>query len=239
MHADLPAHLSGTRAAGLSEPSPVAQHEFGTFRNFTYFVLDWERRVAVVIDPHFGADEALPRSLSELRKKGFSLERILLTHTHWDHIDGIEKTLETWPGIELLVHRDEAHRLSKRDLSRARVGHFSDGGRLAVGSHELLVVHTPGHSAGECCFLLGYPGKGPVLFSGDTLFVRNCGNTHQETGDTRRMFESLQRLKRLPRETIVLPGHHYTPECATTIGRELAQNPALLCSSVEELDALP
>lgn len=238
-YARLPTHLSGSAAAGILEGHPIAQFEIGAFRNFVYLVLDWSRRKAAIIDPHSGKGPGLAPVFAELRARAFSLEHVLLTHSHWDHIDGIDETLRSWgPKLEILIHREDAHRLDAKLPPGTSVRHISDGDRVNAGSIEIQVLHTPGHSAGECCFRVE-TSSGPFLFTGDTVFIRDCGRTDLESGSSREMFVSLQRLKTLPPETVFLPGHHYAPECATTLERELRESPPFLCATVEELEALP
>ena len=106
-----------------------------------------------------------------------------------------------------------------------------------------MAIHTPGHSAGELCYRLEATDlKGELrtyLFTGDTLFIRDCGRTDLETGSNAQMFESLQRLKKFPPDTVILPGHHYVRECASTLSREMETSPPLRCASIQELEALP
>jgi glyoxylase-like metal-dependent hydrolase (beta-lactamase superfamily II) len=136
------------------------------------------------------------------------------------------------------VHAGDRHRVEKK--KGVRVGGLvglQDGQRLRVGELAVDVIHTPGHSSGECCCLLA--GTPPVLFTGDTLFIRDCGRTDLETGSNEEMFASLQKIKRLPSDAIILPGHHYKPEYASVLSRELRESPPLLCRSVQELIELP
>jgi glyoxylase-like metal-dependent hydrolase (beta-lactamase superfamily II) len=137
------------------------------------------------------------------------------------------------PGIELLVHDGDAHRL--KHTTRA----IRHGDTISVGTLAVKVLHTPGHSAGECSYHLKMPGRPPYLFTGDTIFIRDCGRTDLETGSNEQMFESIQAIRKLAPETIILPGHHYAPECASTLGRELLESPPFRCRSVEELASLP
>lgn len=77
------------------------------------------------------------------------------------------------------------------------------------------------------------------LLTGDTLFIRDCGRTDFEDGDNEQMFQSLQRIKKLPPATVILPGHHYQPETASVLELELLESAPLKCRSVEELAGLP
>ena len=79
----------------------------------------------------------------------------------------------------------------------------------------------------------------PRLLTGDFLFLGTCGWTDLESGSSEQMFASLQRLKTLPPETIVHPGHHYSPPTEATLAHELQHNEALLCQTLDQLQNLP
>ncbi|HUP57216.1 MAG TPA: MBL fold metallo-hydrolase, partial [Bdellovibrionota bacterium] len=160
---------------------------------------------------------------------------ILLTHTHHDHVAGVPELVSRFPDAALRVHTGDSHRLSPELQRRARP--VGDGEMIAIGELSIKALHTPGHSAGEISYLI--QTRPPCLLTGDTVFIRDCGRTDFESGSNDQMFASLQKIKRLPPETIILPGHHYKPECASTLGRELVESPPFRCASVEELASLP
>jgi glyoxylase-like metal-dependent hydrolase (beta-lactamase superfamily II) len=220
----IPAHLAGTAPQGLVPGQPIAQWELGAMKNFVYLLIDWSAKAAALVDPQ----DDVETPLAALRAHGLTLERVLITHTHFDHVAGLPKL----PGLEVVVHRDDVHRIAGRE--RLRV--VEDGERIAIGGLEARVLHTPGHSAGHACYRL--PALS-ALVTGDTIFIRDCGRTDLPTGDDAAMFASIQRVKALPPETLILPGHHYKPEVASTVGRELETSPPFRAASVEELAALP
>jgi len=221
------------QAQGWVINNTIARFEIGPYRNFVYLVLDWPRKKAAVVDPQ--AD--LKPLLAGFAEYGFDLESILITHSHADHVAGVPELMKRYPPVPVFIHELEMPRLhgfiSKKSVLRA----ISDQESIRVGSLTLTVLHTPGHSSGECSFFLD--GDPPYLFSGDTIFIRDCGRTDLPTGSTAQMFESLQRLKKLPPHTVILPGHHYAPESTTTLERELKESLPFLCQTVEELEALP
>jgi len=229
--ARLPEHLAENRATGFRGEEPVAQYELGSYRNFIYLILDWREKKAAIVDPQSDLDKLL----GDLKDYGFELTGILLTHTHHDHIAGVPKLLERFPSLPIYVHPVDSHRL-ERKLSGS-VQPLTDGQEIPVGSLSIQVIHTPGHSAGECCYFFERGRK--YLFTGDTLFIRDCGRTDFEDGSNEQMFDSLQRIKALAPETVILPGHHYAKECATILAQELAESAPLRCGSVAELAALP
>lgn len=229
-----PRHLAGTEAAGAVPGEPVGQFELGDHRNFVYLITDWRSKEAAIVDPQ----SELAPVRQALREHGLALRSILLTHTHFDHIAGVPALLREDPTLHLRVHEKDARRLDPKIREATNFHALSGGEMIQVGQLQLQVIHTPGHSSGEVCFFMRHPQPG-FLFTGDTLFIRDCGRTDLESGSNSEMFASLQLLKGLPPETVILPGHHYSRECASTLGRELEQSPPLRTRSVEELANLP
>lgn len=254
----LPLAFSKHSSSGLVSGSPVSQFELGDYLNFVYLVVDWALRRAAIVDPQSDLEPIFSALAST--SPPIQLTEVWLTHTHHDHIAGlpalgIYSTKQEKPLI-LRVHADDATRLDRRLLTQFRHEPLSDEQKLTLADHEAsetatvsaLVLHTPGHSAGESCFLVTGPeakkgeekgGTLSFLLTGDTLFIGNCGRTDLPTGSDEEMFLTLQRLKTLPPDCIVLPGHHYSPPCASTLEQECRTNPALLCRSLDELKAMP
>jgi hydroxyacylglutathione hydrolase len=227
----LPNHLNGTEAKGLIQGESIAQFELGSHKNFVYLILDWKTKKAAWVDPQSDIDTPL----EALREHGFELQYILLTHTHWDHIAGVPELLKRFPALPVYVHEKDAGRL--KEDARAKSKPLHDGQKLPLGEISISVLHTPGHSAGECSYFL--ETDRPYLFTGDTIFIRDCGRTDFESGSNEQMFESIQRVKKLLSNTVILPGHHYVHDCATTIEKEMKESPPFQCKSVEDLAKLP
>ncbi len=236
---ELPAHLSGDEAVGLVVGEEIAQYELGGGRNFVYLILDWSKpagqRSAAIVDPQ----SDLEGLLNDLAQHGFKLETILLTHTHYDHVAGVGPLLKRDPALTIRVGADDLHRLPEGIQKASGLKTLKNGEQLRVGSIDVTAHHTPGHSAGEFCFFLAPSFSSQVyLLTGDLIFIRDCGRTDFPDGSDAQMFDSIQRVKQFSPETILLVGHHYAKECATTLARELVSSPPFLCNTIEELAKL-
>lgn len=196
----------------------------GPFQTNCYVVANGDR--AIVIDPGLGAHDVVARLADE---KSFTVEAVVLTHGHIDHIRDAAAF-----GVETFVHPADAFMLLRGDgvSEQARELHdasgmqpidnptpLADGQVLTVAGLQLRVVHAPGHSPG-CVMLVG----DGVVFSGDVLFRGAIGRTDLPDSDPAQMHESLRGpVWELADELQVLPGHG----AATTVAHERATNPFL------------
>jgi glyoxylase-like metal-dependent hydrolase (beta-lactamase superfamily II) len=185
--------------------------------NFSYLIGDRDTGEYVVVDPAYGVAEILDLAAAD----GMRLTGILATHHHPDHVGGsmmghrIEGATSVLArqSVPIHAHREEASlitRVTGADPGDV-VGHHS-GDRVAVGSIDIELLHTPGHTPGSQCFLVD-----GMLVAGDTLFLEGCGRTDLPGSDPAAMYESLQRLASLPDSTVVYPGHRYSVASAGTL----------------------
>lgn len=168
----------------------------------------------LVIDPGYAPEEIL----KAVRALGLTMEAILLTHGHFDHV-GAVRSLETVTGCAVyLCEKDLALPESLTAGPLYNTDSFEDGETLTLAELTFRVLETPGHTPGSVCLLFG-----DKLFSGDTLFAGSCGRIDFPGGDGRQMELSLARLRALPGDFAVYPGHG--PE--TTLDDERRTNPYL------------
>lgn len=175
-----------------------------------YVVICLATRKAAVIDP---AHESTPLIIECLKEKEASLEKIFLTHSHWDHIADVAN-LKKQIDVPVYVHPLDRGNLEKPGSDRLPLMmqitgvpdalSFEDGDVISVGELNFRVIHTPGHSPGGVCLYCEEKG---VLFSGDTLFKGSIGTLSLPTGHAPSMWASLKKLSLLPPETKVYPGH--------------------------------
>jgi len=184
----------------------------GMLQTNCYILTEGDR--CLVIDP---GDEP-EKVLGFLEKHGLTLEAVLLTHGHFDHV-GAVKTLAAETDCRVF--------LCEKDLSLPgamtagplyHTDFYGEGDKRTLAGLEFEVLHTPGHTPGSVCLRFG-----EHLFSGDTLFAGSCGRTDFPGSSPADMIRSLSRLSQLEESLKVYPGHGGS----TTIGEEKRYNPYL------------
>lgn len=179
--------------------------------NFSYLVGAQGGTTAVLIDPSWDAAELIKAAKDE----GRTIEALLLTHTHFDHANAVDKVAEKL-GVPVYVHEAEAKELPKGlDVHTTKEKSTIDAAGLTI-----TCLHTPGHTPGSQCFMAEN-----ALFTGDTLFVEGCGRVDLDGGSPEDMVMSLVRLGQLPGNTVVYPGHNYGSKNTTTIAEQRRTNP--------------
>ena len=197
--------------------------------NFTYVIGDREKGEALIVDPAYD-----PAGLvAFVEGEGMRVVGALATHFHPDHVGG-SMMGHTLQGIAELdvpvhVHREESPFVQKVTgvASTDLVDHGS-GDTVLVGDIPVELLHTPGHTPGSMCFLVG-----GVLVSGDTLFLEGCGRTDFPGSDPAQMYDSLQRLCSLPDDTVVCAGHWYSQPATASLGEVKEHNYVLAPRSKE------
>ena len=187
-------------------------------RQNVYLYYNEETRRGVLIDAGGCA-----RVADFLEENKISVETILLTHGHFDHIYELEEMDKIAGDVAIWAHRDDLEMLAKPELNLSteidKLLSFTEICILYGDAGAFRVLHTPGHTQGSVCY---YDEANGVLFSGDTLFRKNVGRTDLYGGDSDRLIRSIQEeLFVLPDDVKVYPGHGPS----TTIGYEKANNP--------------
>ena len=184
----------------------VHQIQVGNMQNFTYILEDENTNQAIIIDPSWDLVEL------ELiiKRNNLKIKYIVNTHHHFDHTIGNESMVNS-TNAQVIQHENSE---LKYDIA------VKDGDEIEFGDSKLKVLHTPGHSK-DSITLLG-DGK---LFSGDTLFVGNCGRIDLPGGSAKELYHSLfDIISSLNDDLIVFPGHNYGTSETSTIGKEKSTN---------------
>jgi len=179
--------------------------------NYAYLVHDADTGETALID----VPEAEPIA-NALNGKGWTLSHVLLTHHHWDHIDGLAALLTDHPA-KVIGAAADAHRLPPLDLAVA------EGDTLRIGGEPVQVIDVSGHTIGHIAF--HFPDS-KLAFTADSLMALGCGRLFEGTPE--QMFDSLSKLASLPADTVICSGHEYTEsngKFALTIDPD---NPALM-----------
>ena len=194
----------------------IVNMELGPMENFVYLIHDHASNTAAIVDPAWEVDEVLRFADS----KDIRITDILLTHSHHDHVNGLQQTLE---------HSDAKVHLLKPEaqfwgesLSKPVLHHGGD--QIHIGDSIIDILHTPGHTPGSACYHIGND-----LIAGDTLFVFGCGRCDLAGGNPEEMFQTLKKMKtELPVSTVLHPGHNYAPQSPTsTLETQCQGNPFL------------
>ncbi len=165
--------------------------------NYAWLLHDAQSGCRAIVDPA-EVDPVVAGIEAAIAKEGGTIDMILLTHHHGDHIAGTDAIRARY-GIPVVGARADAHRLPKLDRE------VWEGSEVDIGASTAWVYETPGHTRGHISY---YFADGGVLLSGDTLFSLGCGRLLE--GNAGEMFASLMKFAALPGETLVCCGHEYT-----------------------------
>ena len=194
----------------------------GDYQTNTYIVHDSNVKTCVVIDPGYEPE----RILEKAKALGLTIQAILLTHGHFDHVGGVEKIVEE-TGCALYMHRGDWEKapapinsylypLANDDFTD--ISFCKEGDEIQAAGVTIAVLETPGHTEGSVCYRCP-----EAIFTGDTLFAGSCGRTDLPGGDSRAMKASLQRLAALEGDAHIFPGHGGK----STLSQEKMTNPYL------------
>jgi len=218
----------------------LRQAQIGPMANYVYILGDPVSRKAAVVDPAWDTNAIC----TFVEKEGYEIDKILITHYHQDHLGGhmmgqsIEGSADMLKRVKakVYVNRHEAEGTKRvAGLSDSDLVKVDAGDVIKVGDIEVKFLHTPGHTPGSQCFLAA--GN---LIAGDTLFINSCGRVDLPGSDPEAMYYSLNHtLKSLDDSTVVYPGHAYSNESSSTIGKQKRTNMYLRFETLDDfLDAM-
>lgn len=181
----------------------IRQFKLGPMDNFSYAVWDEATGETALIDPAWQPGDLA----SFLKKEGLTLKLILLTHAHPDHVNGVAFFTDKLEGLPVYLNAEDYGMLENRP---AGLRNAVEGERIKIGRGEITVMRTAGHTQGSVCYLV--PG---AVFSGDTLFVGECGRVDLPGSSAEALYNSFVRLAALPDGDTMYPGHSYNGDTST------------------------
>ena len=185
---------------------------------YTYLIASNKGREALLIDP---VKEQLPLYLQLIEELDLKLVFSMDTHVHADHITASGALREQTACGIIIGEQSKAQGVTL---------HAKEGESIKLDRLVLEPIYTPGHTDDSYSFLLN-----DRVFTGDTLFIRGTGRTDFQNGSSEQQYDSLfNKLLKLPKETLVFPGHDYRGMTMSTIGEEIAHNPRLQVKSKQE-----
>jgi glyoxylase-like metal-dependent hydrolase (beta-lactamase superfamily II) len=207
--------------------------------NFVYVIGDRASGEALVIDPAYAVQDIV----NLVEADGMRLSGVLATHYHPDHVggemggwgvEGISALLEL---VQVPIHlqREEVPWVERTTgVGGSHLVSHDSGDVVRVGSIDVELIHTPGHTPGSQCFLVD--GR---LVAGDTLFLEGCGRTDLPGSDSEAMYDSIHnRLSRVPDDAVLFPGHLYSADPSQSMGETRRWNYVFRPRSIQEWTAM-
>lgn len=165
--------------------------------NYSYVIIDSESGQAAVVDPAWEIEPIL----KVIDQNNASLTKILLTHSHFDHVNLVEFLVSRFHATVYMSKKE----IDFYNFTCPNLVGILESETIRLGNTTISCLLTPGHTVGSVCYLLL-----DCIFTGDTLFSEGCGLCDTNGGNPEKMFESLQRIKTsLPHSTRIYPGHSF------------------------------
>ena len=152
------------------------------------------------------------------------LDKILITHTHHDHISYLDEYLHKFPGVTICGYSKTIYDHLTKNLEHNQL--------ISIGQEHIIALYTPGHYWDSMCY---YNYKSKMLFTGDTIFVGRTGRTISKRSNIRDLYNSVYKIiLKLPQDTIIYPGHHYGHKLSISIKENIRISKFFQCNNFVE-----
>ena len=204
----------------LKQTYTIKTFDVGPMQNLIYVITDNATKETAIVDPAWDISEVY----KYLHDNNLLLKKILLTHSHHDHVNAVDEILK-FHDIGIHINKREKA-FWKKEYDNFFINYGGD--TIFLGKTEIKSLHTPGHTPGSTCYHVG-----DNLIAGDTLFVFGCGRCDLHGGNPEEMFHTLSNIKiSLKSNTIILPGHNYSVKKESTLKEEISGNPFMNFSDI-------
>jgi glyoxylase-like metal-dependent hydrolase (beta-lactamase superfamily II) len=196
------------------------------FDNYSYIIFDDISKQAAIVDPSFD----IKKQVDFLNSKNLELKYIINTHHHSDHTRMNKKLKGLYPQAKLTVSEKYNSKLGMNPEFKV-----TEVSEIKIGYIKLKFLLTPGHTPDGLCIIV----DNKAILTGDTLFIDDCGRADLFGGNITNLFNSLQKIKKLPDDMIVYPGHDYGTKPFDTISNQKRTNKTLLAKNLDEFSKIP
>jgi len=199
----------------------IKTFDIGPMQNLIYVITDNDTKESAIVDPAWDMTEIY----EYLNNNNLVLKKILLTHSHNDHVNAVDEVLDKF---DTQIHINKKEKVFwAKDYDNFSINYGGD--IIYLGETQIKSLHTPGHTPGSTCYYIGNN-----LIAGDTLFVFGCGRCDLHGGNPEEMYHTLQDIKsNLDSETIILPGHNYSIKKQSSLKEEINGNPFLHFNNID------
>ena len=199
----------------------IKSFQGGYDKNFTYVIWCSRTKLAAIIDP---STEINP-IIEYIENHDLILSKILITHTHHDHIAYLNDFLDLFNNIIVYCYYQPIN------LKNDFIG-LNDNEMIMIGNQELTAIYTPGHLSDSMCF---WNKEHNILFTGDTIFVGRTGRIKSPSSNIKQLYDSVyNKILTLPQQTMIYPGHHYGCYPCITIQKNIDLFDFFSCQTFEE-----
>ena len=200
----------------------IKSFQGGFDKNLSYLIWCESTHIAGIVD----ASVNITRINESIEMYDLILEKVLITHTHSDHIQFLDDIMYQFPMVQLCGYEKPEIELSN---DYRKLMHYEI---ISLGSEMITCLHTPGHYPDSLCF---WNKKDKSLFTGDTMFVGRTGRTIGIKSNISHLYTSIyKQILKLPEETIIYPGHHYGYTRYVTLKENITLSPFFQCDSEEK-----
>ena len=199
----------------------IKTFDIGPMQNLIYVITDNDTKESAIVDPAWDMTEIY----EYLNNNNLVLKKILLTHSHNDHVNAVDEVLDKF---DTQIHINKKEKVFwAKDYDNFSINYGGD--IIYLGETQIKSLHTPGHTPGSTCYHIG-----SNLIAGDTLFVFGCGRCDLHGGNPEAMYHTLKDIKNnLDSETIILPGHNYSIKKQSSLKEEINGNPFMRFNNVD------
>jgi glyoxylase-like metal-dependent hydrolase (beta-lactamase superfamily II) len=194
----------------------------GFDNNLSYLIWCESSHKAALVD----ASTEITEIIEVVKEKQLTIEKILITHTHFDHIKYLDDIVSQYPKVQICGHINPEEKTGENYRG---LNHYES---ISLGMEMITVLHTPGHYPDSVCF---WNKKNDYLFTGDTIFVGRTGRTIGRKSNLAHLYNSVyNEILILPEQTMIYPGHHYGHKINITLKENSYLSSFFQCSSEDE-----